>query len=62
MYDWAFTPDAADIARNKGYNLGVTGGKAFDTERKAIWHGKWWIAWFLFHAIVFEALRLIGGF
>jgi hypothetical protein len=22
----------------------------------------WWIAWFLFHAIVFEALRLIGGF
>ena len=21
----------------------------------------WWIAWFLFHAIVFEALRLIGG-
>ena len=22
----------------------------------------WWIAWFLFHAIVLEALRLIGGF
>lgn len=43
MYDWVFTPDAADAARNKGYNLGVTGGKAFNTERKAIWHGKQWL-------------------
>ena len=43
MYDWRFIPDAADIARNKGYNLGVTGGKAFDTESKAIWHGKQWL-------------------
>lgn len=27
MYDWVFTSDAADVARNKGYNLGVAGGK-----------------------------------
>ena len=43
VYEWLFTPDAADISRNKGCNIGVTSGKVFDTETKAIWHGKQWL-------------------
>jgi hypothetical protein len=43
MYDWHFKPDAADIAANNGYDLGVKGGEAYKTERQAIWHGKCWM-------------------
>lgn len=43
MYDWHFTPDAAEIAANNGYNLGVRGGESYKTESKAIWHGKRWM-------------------
>ena len=35
----------------------------FNWVEKGLWYAvPWWMAWFLFHAIVFEALRLIGGF
>lgn len=43
MYDWNFEPDAADVAKNQGYNLGVRGGEAYKTESQAIWHGKRWM-------------------
>lgn len=43
MYDWNFEPDAADVAKNQGYNLGVHGGEAYKTESQAIWHGKRWM-------------------
>lgn len=43
MYDWNFEPDAADIAANNGYDLGVKGGEAYKTESQAIWHGKRWM-------------------
>lgn len=36
MYDWHFTPDAADIAASGGYNLGVHGGEAYKTESQAM--------------------------
>ncbi len=43
MYDWNFEPDAADVAKNQGYNLCVHGGEAYKTESQAIWHGKRWM-------------------
>lgn len=43
MYDWHFKPDAADIAANNGYSLGVVGGEAHKTAGQAIWHGKRWM-------------------
>ena len=43
MYDWNFEPDAADVAKNQGCNLGVHGGEAYKTESQAIWHGKRWM-------------------
>lgn len=43
MYDWHFEPDAADIAANNGYDLGLKGGESYKTEIQAIWHGKRWM-------------------
>ena len=43
MYDWHFEPDAADIAANNGYSLGIVGGESYKKESQAIWHGKRWM-------------------
>lgn len=43
MFNWHYTPDEADIARNKGYNLGLIGDSCCKTESQAIWHGKRWM-------------------
>lgn len=39
-FNWYFEPDAQDVARNNGYNLGLIGDAACKTESQAIWHGK----------------------
>lgn len=43
MYEWQFTPDAADIERCKGAVCSCTSGYTYETESKAIWHGKMWL-------------------
>lgn len=41
---WYFTPDAADIAANKGASIPVLGNEQrYKTESQAIWHGKRWM-------------------
>ena len=42
-FNWHFEPDAQDVARNNGYNLGLIGDVACKTESQAIWHGKKWM-------------------
>ena len=43
LYTWYFTPDEADIASCKGVRSCVLGDGAYETESKAIWHGKQWL-------------------
>mgnify|MGYP000002428098 CR=1 FL=1 len=42
-FNWYFEPDAQDVARNNGYDLGLIGDAACKTESQAIWHGKKWM-------------------